>query len=69
VFVGIVTFKKDIVEVVKVDAKDSEEATSILAEYVYKKYNKELKDANHYFKGEIIDTRSLKIISSMKECV
>lgn len=68
-YVGIVTYKKDIVEVVKVDANDSDEATSILAEYVYTKYNNDLKNVYEYFKGEVIDTTKLKNISALKEYV
>ena len=68
-YVGIVTYKKDIVEVVNVDARDSDEATSILAEYVYNNYNKDLRDVEHYFKGEVIDTTKLKNISALQECV
>lgn len=65
-YIGIVTYKKDIVEVVKVDARDSDEATSILAEYVYTKYNKDLKIVDEYFKGGVIDTTKLKNISALQ---
>lgn len=65
-YIGIVTYKKDIVEAVKVDARDSDEATSILAEYVYTKYNKDLKIVDEYFKGEVIDTTKLKNISALQ---
>lgn len=68
-YVGIVTYKKDIVEVVKVDARDSDEATSILAEYVYTNYNKDLKNVDEYFKGEVIDITKLKNISALQEYV
>lgn len=63
-FIGIISFMKDPVETVKIEAGHVEEASAILAEYVYNNYNKSLPMGGHYYVGVIIDPAGLRTIST-----
>jgi hypothetical protein len=63
-FVGVITFQKDTVESVSIQANTADEASSILAEYVYNNYNKQIPLGGLYYVGVIIDISNLRTIGT-----
>ena len=62
-YIGIVSFNKDIVDRLIINAYTEKEATEILAKHVYENYNKGLPiDGHHYFDGIVINTVGLASI-------
>lgn len=63
-FIGIVTMKKDFVETVQINANNDDEATKILANYVYTKYNQDIPMGGIYYTGVVISTKGLETIGN-----
>lgn len=59
-YIGLVTYKKDIVESLLIEAKNADEAVEKLADYVYKNYNKN--NEGEFYSGLVIETKKLKKI-------
>jgi hypothetical protein len=63
-YIGIITFVKDTVEAVNIEAHSADEASSILATYVYNNYNKQVPMGGQYYVGVIIDPSILSTINT-----
>jgi hypothetical protein len=68
-FIGVVCMLKDFVETVNIDAQNADEASRILAEYVYTNYNSEVPKDGYYYNGVLIDASIAKTIGKSKVAV
>lgn len=63
-FIGIITYEKDIVETVKFETDDNALATQQLSDYVYFHYNRKLDIKNTYFQGSLMNTKEMRMITN-----
>jgi hypothetical protein len=63
-YIGIITFQKDTVETVKIEANTVDEASAILAEYIFTNYNRQVPMGGQYYVGVVIDPSNLRTIST-----
>lgn len=68
-FIGIITYEKDIVETVKFETTDNALATQQLSDYVYFHYNRKLNITDTYFQGSLMNTNEMKmIVNTLANC-